>query len=83
MEIFYLNLDMANVITDAVNTLLMIAGTLAMIVLVWGGITYIGSAGSTEQAQSAKKWITYAILGLLLVLFSYAILAVINNDIVR
>ena len=83
MEIFYLNLDMANVITDAVNTLLMIAGTLARIVLVWGGITYIGSAGSTEQAQSAKKWITYAILGLLLVLFSYAILAVINNDIVR
>lgn len=79
MEIFYLNLNLPGFIAGAVSTLLGVAGGLVLLVLVWGGITYIGSAGSTAQVQSAKKWITYAILGILLVVLSYAILGIING----
>lgn len=62
------------------NLLIGIAGILAVIMLTWGGVEYMASDVITKK-EDAKAKIQGAALGLLLVLFSVAILYSINPDI--
>ena len=56
-----------------VNTLLYIAGALAVIMLIIGGIRYSASAGNSSQTTAAKNTILYSIVGLVVAVFAYAI----------
>jgi len=57
---------------------LMIAGLLSLGVIVYGGLLYLISAGAPVKMISAKEQITGGILGLVILLSSYLILATIN-----
>ncbi len=59
----------SNLITFAVA----IAGVGSFILLLYGGIRYISSAGDKTGTQSAKETITAAIVGLVIVVGSYTI----------
>lgn len=50
--------------------LLLIAGALAVVFLVIGGIRYLVSAGNSTQAEAAKKTIIYALIGLVVIVIS-------------
>ena len=50
-----------------VNGLLGIAGIIAVVVLIVGGFQYASAAGNEDQVENAKKTITYAIIGLVIV----------------
>ncbi len=50
--------------------LLLIAGALAVVFLVIGGIRYLASAGNSSQAEGAKKTIIYALIGLVIIVIS-------------
>jgi cbb3-type cytochrome oxidase subunit 3 len=56
--------------------LLPIVGTLFFIMLLIGGILYITSRGNQQQLDRAKKTLTAAIIGLLIVILSYTIIAI-------
>jgi hypothetical protein len=58
-------------------------GIAAILMLTIGGFMYMVSAGNTSKAETAKKVITDAILGLVIVLGAYLILYVINPDLVN
>lgn len=60
-----------------------LAGVLAVLMIVIGGIQYIGSGMSPSAKEDAKGRITSAILGLLLALLSYIILNAINPDLLK
>lgn len=45
-----------------------IAGTVAVVFIIIGGIMYMISAGSKEMAERAKKTLTYALVGIALVI---------------
>jgi len=60
-----------------------IAGALAVLILVIGGIKYIASAANPSLKGEAKAQIWAAIGGLILALFSYIILNTINPDLVN
>ena len=60
-----------------INLILLITGIIAVLFLIVGGFRYIISAGSTDQAESAKKTIFNSIIGLVVVLLSYTIVRVI------
>ncbi len=49
------------------------AGALSVIFLVIGGFQYVVSAGNPQATARAKSTITFAIIGLLLAIFSFAI----------
>ena len=49
------------------------AGVVAVIVIIVGGIRYVTSNGDSGQIQSAKNTVTYAVIGLLVVIFAAAI----------
>lgn len=55
------------------NILLWLVGILSVIFLIWGGIRYITSAGDANKVTAAKNTIVYAIVGLVVAIFAYAL----------
>ena len=41
--------------------------------IIYGGILYVTSAGNDENVQKAKKILMYAIVGIVVILLSFAI----------
>lgn len=65
------------VIKNITNDLVKIVGALIIVIVVISGIMYIVSAGNPEQTALAKKTLVGAIIGLIIVLLSYFMVAVI------
>lgn len=59
--------------TRIINTILFVAGAIAVLMVIIGGIKYIVSAGDQSGVTSAKNTILYALVGLGIVVVSYAI----------
>lgn len=62
------------IIPGLIQLFLFFAFTLIVIYLLWGGISWIMAGGNKESLERAKKKVTYAIVGLILVLLSFFIL---------
>jgi hypothetical protein len=62
----------AGIITTVTNILLFVAGALAVIMLIWGGIRYTISGGNTANVTAAKNTILYAIVGLIVAFLAFA-----------
>lgn len=58
---------------SVINLLTRIAGALMIIVLSYGGVLYITSAGNEEGVKKAQSAIKFSIYGIIIVLTSYAI----------
>lgn len=68
-----------NLILYAVDTLLKLIGVIAVLFIVYGGYFYITARGDEGQTEKGKKIIITAVIGLLLVIASYTIVATILN----
>ena len=55
------------------NTILYIVGVIAVIMLIIGGIRYVISGGDAKKVTDAKNTVLYAIIGLVIAVFAYAI----------
>lgn len=62
------------VITNIINAVLSIVGLVAVAMLIYGGALIMISGGEKEKYESGKKTITYAVVGLIVVILSYAIM---------
>lgn len=62
-----------------INIFLGVVGIIAIGFIILGGFRYITSAGNDEAAESGKKMITNAIIGLVVIILSYTIITVIIN----
>lgn len=70
---------LTGVIQYYVELFLAIVGIIAVAFIVYGGFRYITSGGNDEVAESAKKTITNAIIGLVVIILSYIIVVVTMN----
>ena len=61
------------VFTTIVNVLLFIIGAVSVIMLIYGGIRYTTSGGNANSVTAAKNTIMYAIIGLIIAIFAFAI----------
>lgn len=68
----------AVLITTIIEIVLFIVGFLAVLFLIVGGYRYVTAHGNEEQAEAAKKTITTAIWGLVVVILAFAIVRVIT-----
>ena len=59
--------------TTIVNVLLFIIGAVSVIMLIYGGIRYTTSGGNANSVTAAKNTIMYAIIGLIIAIFAFAI----------
>src|SRR3989344_2059051 len=62
-----------------INIALAIAGLVAVLFLIIGGFRYITAAGNEEAGGQAKKIITNAIIGIVVIILSFVIVRVISN----
>lgn len=69
------------VFTQITNTVLYVVGAISVLMLVWGGFRYIISGGDSKKVTDAKNTILYAILGLIIAFFAYAIVNFVLNTI--
>ena len=65
-----------------VQILLVVAGSVAVIFLILGGYRYIVAHGNEEQTEAAKKTLTGAIIGIVIITLAFAIIAIISNILV-
>lgn len=72
-----------NLITNVLQILLLVAGSIAVIFLVIGGIKYVISRGNEESMESAKKTIGAAIWGLVIIIMSFAIVYIISEALIN
>lgn len=58
---------------NVLEFLLSVAGTLAVLAIVYGGVTYFTAAVDTKQADTAKQIILYSVVGIVVILLSLSI----------
>lgn len=61
------------VIRNIIEILLIVAGIVAVIMIIIGGIRYITSNGRDAEVKGAKDTIFYSVIGLIITLLAYAI----------
>jgi len=64
---------------NTLQFLLSIVGVLGIIMLVFGGLTYITAAGDEGRSETGKKIVTYAIIGIAIALISLILVTQIAN----
>jgi len=73
------NEDILEVVFKVINWILLVVGAAAVLFLIIGGFRYITSAGNETQVEGAKNTMTYAIIGLVIVLLAYVIARTIDS----
>ncbi len=70
---------LSEILEGVLDVLLGIIGTLSVLMLVIGGVMYITAAGEESRADTAKKTIKYAIIGLIVAILSLTIVHVVAD----
>jgi hypothetical protein len=71
--------DFGKLINGVLSFVMVIAALLVFLYLIWGGIEWITSGGDKGKTESARNKITSAVIGLIVVAASYAILTLALN----
>jgi len=72
-------IDLEPIFGNIVKVIIATTGLVLFFLLISGGFKYITSGGDPKATESAQKTITYAIGGLILILFSFLILQLISS----
>jgi hypothetical protein len=66
--------NMGDVINGVLSFVMVIAALLVLFYLIWGGIEWITSGGDKGKTESARNKITAAVIGIIILAASFAIL---------
>ncbi|HRC28444.1 MAG TPA: pilin [Candidatus Saccharimonas sp.] len=75
--------SVSSFVKTIVNVLLTILGSIAVIMIVIGGIRYTVSNGDTSAVTGAKNTILYAVIGLIVAIMAYAIVNFVIDNFVK
>lgn len=59
------------------NVVMLVAALLVFAYMIWGGVEWITSGGDKSKAESARNKLTAAIIGLVIVAASYAVVTLV------
>lgn len=65
--------DIREFVKDILNFILGFLGFIAVVYIIYGGFLYVTSGGNEENTGKAKKIILYAVVGIIIILASFAI----------
>ena len=71
-EILTVDSDLRTFVIRIVNFLLGFLGLFAVVIVIYGGTLYVASGGDEEKTTKGKKAITYATIGIIIVVGAYA-----------
>lgn len=61
------------IIANVIKLILGLVGVLALIMFIYGGITWMTSGGNMEAVKKGKNTLVWAVLGLAVVFFAYSL----------
>jgi len=71
--------DLKGTITLVMQWAFGFLGILAVLIILWGGYTWMTAGGDTDKVETAKKILRNGIIGLIIILTSYMIVSTIFN----
>jgi len=71
--------NLGDLVSAGVTTVIVIAGLLTFLYLVWGGIEWLTSGGDKDKYEAARNRITAALIGLAIISASWAIMQLISH----
>lgn len=57
-----------------IRLLIGVSGSIALVMFIWGGFTWITAAGNADRVKKGRQIFTWSVIGLILIFGSYAIL---------
>ncbi|MBQ3429898.1 hypothetical protein IJG21_00545 [Candidatus Saccharibacteria bacterium] len=60
-------------VSGPINVILWIVGVLSVVMIIYGGLSYMTSAGDAAKVNKAKTILIYSIVGLIIAILAYAI----------
>ena len=72
--------DLRDTIVQLVNVLLGFLGIIAVIIILWGGFQWMTAAGNEEKVTSARTTIIAGIIGLAIIIASFAIASFVISE---
>ena len=67
------------IIEKVVKFVVELIGSIAVLMIVVAGIMYITSGGDSTRTETAKKILTYAIVGLIIAILAYTIVIIVGE----
>ncbi len=67
--------DILEIVFNIIQYLLSFLGVIAVCMIIYSGYLWMTAGGNEEKVGKAKKTLTYALVGLLVILFAYTITA--------
>lgn len=67
------------IFNNVINWIITFGGVIALFYLIYGGFKFVQSGGEEEKVKSARQTITYAIIGLVIMLLSFGIVNIIGS----
>lgn len=71
--------DVTGLVTNFLQWLLGIAGGVALLMLIYGGVVMVTSTGDQQKMESGKRIVTWTLFGLLIVLASFSIIKIVDQ----
>lgn len=75
----YTTADIGTLITNITRLALLLAGGIAIVYIIIGAISYLTAYGNEEKATQGKKTVTWALVGLAVVILSEMLI----NEVMR
>lgn len=72
-----------DLVQSGFNSLLGLAGAVAVVFIVLGGIKYSSSQGDPNTTRQGKEMIIYSLVGLVVVMLSFAIIQLAMNEVAK
>ncbi|HBA36933.1 TPA: hypothetical protein DCZ15_03620 [Candidatus Falkowbacteria bacterium] len=66
-----------------INSVLGVVGSLALLMFVYGGLTWMTSAGNQEKVKKGRDIIVWSAIGLVIIFVSYALVRLVLTTIVQ
>jgi len=67
------------IVQAILNVAFRLAGLAVFIMLIWGGFKYLTAGGDPKKSEEAYKTLTYALMGLALIIISWFVLLLIKE----
>ncbi|GEM_PF-1057708 len=72
-------LKVSDLLTKLFDWVILLVGGVAVLFLIYGGLQYVTAAGNKDRADSAKRTILYATIGLVIIVLARVIISLVTN----
>lgn len=71
--------SVADIIGKVIDWVLLLVGAITVLFIIYAGIMYVTSSGNKDQIEKAKQTLTYAVIGLIVIILAGVIVNLVTG----